>query len=376
MDGLRRAAEKAVELTCARLAEIVDSGAAQQYGISESELSAAQSAPRDSPLPDIARVDLVASAGQVRILEVNADSPAGIHHFSTLADLLHHSWPMIDNAHVDYLDGRRAMDRAVETISSRLDDRDDGKIAIVESQPEKWPSWHEMQVFAEKFREFTGRETVVCDPETLALDPNGHLHHEGSRIALVYKRALWRHLKGDGAESLLHAAEAGRVVVANSLFSRLAGNKRLMVDLWANNGNLADGAFVTETYVADLANPALKRRVSREANEWVAKSFRGYGANEITMRKSRDSLASWESSIDQVFGYDPPSHIIQRRFPHASFTVATPFAEPQRLEAVFGAYVIGGTCVGIEAKVSPSLPISMSSDGAARGIVGTLRPKN
>jgi len=376
-DQITAAAEAAVHYSSEQLRVVLDNNElAERYGISEFEVELARHFAATQPIPEVARVDLVASKGEVSILEVNADSPAGLHHFSSLARHLQTWRGVIDDIPIDFGDAVTSMEIAAEAILGSLPDRKRLGVAIVEKRPDMWPSYHEMKAFEKLFEELGAYKAVVCDPDKLQLDSTGQLEADGLPVQIVYKRALWRDLQGPGATALLQAATEGTVTVRNSLFARLAGNKRFLADLWTMStsvdGHRLEG-FVPETHVAIASNDTLVNDVIRNPTDWVLKGFRGFAGKEFVAADANTNLNEWTNDVRSIFDTDHPTHIAQRRKRHGEFVVNNQPGRSQKQRSVYGAYVVNGRCVGIEAKLGRSLPISMNNN-AVRAVVATVRP--
>ena len=371
-DQITQAAQQAVAGACKQLKTVLaDPSLTAEYGIAYEEAECARPFIDKQPLPEVARVDLVAHCGKVQVLEVNADSPAGLHHFSALADVVNSWWPHIHDQQIDTLE-QDPMNQAVIAIGQAQPDHHTLRTAaIVERDPSSWPSYDEMKAFRDIMERRWNCKVLIADPEDLTLSSTGELlHNHRTPIQLVYKRALWRDLQNEGGQALLTAGANGTVGIANSLFGRLSGNKRLLADLSRSGSE----GFFPETYVAAKSETDLREEVRRNPDDWVLKGFRGFGGKEFLAAEVGHNQANWRQEVDDIFDQDSPTHIVQRRQQHGHFTIETEHPRTvSRMKAIFGAYVIAGKCVGIEAKLGNELPISMNNRGV-RAVVGTVRP--
>jgi len=368
--AIAETAETALRDSSTAMASAMAENRVASYGVSSQEEDLASQVPDLEALATIARVDLVAPGGIPSVLEINSDSPAGLHHFSVLARVMHQWRGSLEGQSIDFMNAERAMQEAADAIIQRLPERQ-GTIAIVEKDPKVWPSWHEMEAFASTFERAPGVQAFVCEPHELTASSHGELLYQGHRVDVVYKRALWRDLQGDGSSPLLSAAKEGKVIVCNSFREKLAGNKRLLADLCAQPVKSGSRALVPATHVADVANSDLMNDVLTNPAEWVLKSFRGFGSYDVLAATRATTLPNWRAQVSETFKAEP-THIAQRRLSHTMFSMKTERMErAERRQAVFGAYLIDGRCVGVEAKVGPSMPISMNT-GACRAVVGAL----
>jgi glutathionylspermidine synthase len=175
----------------------------------------------------LARPDGVFVDGAVRFVEYNTDSPAMMafsdHVTEALLGLAHL------RRYASVLRGERMLPQLFETLISCFRSYGGGSsptIAIVDWPQQKTRFEHAR--IAEYF-EAQGCPTVICDPRALRR-PARHLEHEGRRVDLVYRRALFTELleRKDEVEPLISAYRDGSVCMVNPLRSYLTSSKTLL----------------------------------------------------------------------------------------------------------------------------------------------------
>ncbi len=261
-----------------------------------------------------------------------------------------------------------------------------GRLKIVEYEPEKWATYPEMEYIRDSLID-RGFETEILDLSrgdlNYAIDAL-RIKGDPNRIDLIYKRILWGDLarsKPETKDALAHAYLNDNVSVVNSLGSRVAGNKMLLTlletpsfqnwaeqndplvvdDLASFRGCLPASIIWGDAPVIDWGNPELSRAaVLDEPHRFVLKSFHGFGGGEVLIGPDlKDASAVFEDRWNK-------DYIAQEYVPHGRSPMAVERGSEISWEQhhfILGAYVIGGQCVGIEAKTSPSLPINMSQGG-------------
>jgi hypothetical protein len=291
-----------------------------------------------------------------------------------------------------------ALDAILEAYRRQLGERaTPTRALIVERLPKDWPTWPEMVYFRDEMISL-GIETEIMDlesPEERLEYKSGTLRRvKGTRsmdVDLVYKRILWEDMRkcDEGSrEALRRAYLDGAVCVVNSLGGRMAGSKMILAMLkctalaaWldgiGHNLTEEDRRFIEEhlpdTRIWGPTPEVLGWTQKLDRNDtlenpspYVLKSYHGYGGKEVVIgcETKERPRAAFESCWGR--GY-----VLQEFVPHGRAKV--PLIRGQDVgweyhNVVFGAYVINGQCVAIEAKTSPSLPINMAR-GAYRTAV-------
>ena len=165
-------------------------------------------------------------AGEVRFVECNAESPAGMAYSDNLAAVFS-TLPVMKAFRKRYR-GRFRPTRRRQLDSMLSAFRQWGKsqepvIAIVDW--EGLPTAPEFEMF-KAFFEAEGVKTVICDPRALEFR-GGRLHMGSTSVNLVYRRVLTSELldRGDETKALRDAYLAGAVCVVNSFRAKLLHKK-------------------------------------------------------------------------------------------------------------------------------------------------------
>ena len=165
-------------------------------------------------------------AGQIRFVEYNAESPAGMAYSDNLAAIFARLPVM--KAFRKRFRGRFLPTRRRQLSAMLHAFRQWGRgtrpvIAIVDW--EGLPTAPEFEMF-KAFFEAAGVKTVICDPRSLELR-RGRLYAQGKAVNLVYRRVLTSELlaRGDETRALRDAYVAGAVCVVNSFRAKLLHKK-------------------------------------------------------------------------------------------------------------------------------------------------------
>ena len=367
-------------------------------------------------LPVVARVDFGLRGDQLKIFEVNTDSPAGAFHLDWLADL---QWKSIKSRHltgdlVDVLEpptGRKVCEAVTDAFFKHWKlyrDRAEKlglkpkmrRIAIVDKDVRNAAAYSEFENF-QRLLSRNGVRVSIVDAEDLDYRPDSKelVDGDGRPIDAVYKRLLWQEAidlgMGGRNDPLCRAYLDNAVFVMNSFLSRLAGSKLNLAiaktdvfeaqcaaigrDLTPSERktletHIPDTLMWGPTELDDRPATTLRDRVMDNITNWVLKEFHGKGGQEfIDGSTSQDVLpvarfnAAW---VDQRFiAQEHQAHglnnVLLRDNPAEGVTW-------DRYPFILGAYVIDGECVAIEAKTDSSIPININQ-GGRRTAVFSLR---
>jgi glutathionylspermidine synthase len=314
------------------------------------------------------RFDMVWSGQDVRVLELNADSPAMMTYTDELESILLDLGPMgaLLRRH-----GARRQDRTRALHGALLDayrewggTRRDPCIALVDWKGQLTAS--ELLHTAAQF-ERLGTPTVVCDPRELSL-VGGRLHAHGRRIDIVQRRVLFPDFirRADELATLLRAYRGGRVCVVNSLRSYVVGNK---VALAMISQNLFGASLPDQRLVAELVPPTevvtqtSRQRLLRDRHLYVLKGAFGSGGKEVTIGR-RASPSEWQEAIDRAAR--EPS-VVQRLEPIPRFRVPCLTGcgeiELAELYANWNPWVFGGRYAGGTTRVGWKPLVVISGGG-------------
>lgn len=177
----------------------------------------------------ICRLDAFLQGYDVKFLEFNADSPAGIGYTDVLHEALAREIALprvqaeFDTAYTPMLPELVAtlLDAYRQGRSSRREDPESPTLALVDV-PES-PSVPEFRIVCAAARA-AGISALHATTEDLSYD-GSRLYAGGEPIHLVYRRALLEDLGADGP--LLDAVRDGRVVLVNPFRARVANTKKL-----------------------------------------------------------------------------------------------------------------------------------------------------
>ena len=210
-------------------------------------------------------------ADEVRFVEYNAESPAGMAYSDNLAAIFARL-PVMKafrkQFRGSFLPTRRRQLGAMLHAFKQWGKGTRPVIAIVD-----WnglPTAPEFEMF-KSFFEASGVKTVICDPRSLELR-RGRLYAQGSPVNLVYRRVLTSELlaRGDETRVLCDAYVAGAVCVVNSFRAKLLHKKMSL-------------ALLSDERYQRLYTPAQRAAIRRHV-PWTRK-VRPELAEEIARRR-------------------------------------------------------------------------------------------
>ncbi len=351
----------------------------------EEDLELAKILFRNEPclLPEVCRFDMVVTGGNVRILELNSDSPGGAFHLDFLSQIQgeHCKQFEIDqlgNSHYKLCDDMIAAFRSAWVRYSKKTGRSSIRgIAIVDWNPKDWNTYPEMKHFQSEFQREFETPCFVCDPRELMYDQAENvIRHaaSGTPIDLIHKRILVQDFLRDETKPswtwFVEAVKNEAACIVNNWAGRLAGNKAIFAILknpdfetWLRERGetLSQGEReVIQTHIPDTqfwntSSEGIYERVMANPQKYVLKSAKGYGGQEVFFGHQRGAKAKFEQFYN---GY----YIVQERLPHGR--VKIPLLDGGKviwkyMNYVMDAYVIDGKCTALEAKVSHSVPVGM-----------------
>jgi glutathionylspermidine synthase len=179
----------------------------------------------------ICRLDAFLSGYDVKFLEFNADSPAGIGYTDVLYEGLRLAIDLprvkteFDTAYTpmlpELIDTLLGVYRHVR--ASQADFPESPRLALVDIATT--PSVPEFRIICRAGVE-AGVEALYADLDDLSYD-GSLLRAGGEPVHLVYRRVLLEDVAGPGGDALIAAARDGRVALVNPFRSRVANNKKL-----------------------------------------------------------------------------------------------------------------------------------------------------
>jgi len=239
---------------------------------------------------------------EVRFVEYNAESPAGMAYSDNLADVFARLPAM--KAFRKQFRGRFLPTRARQLRSMLRAFAQWGKaatpaIAIVDWQG--LPTAPEFEMFKAFFEE-GGIKTVICDPRALEFR-GGKLYAQSIPVNLVYRRVLTSELldRGDETRALRDAYVGGAVCVVNSFRAKLLHKKMSLAllsdDRYARLYTPAQRAAVRRHIPwTRRVRPELAEQIARGRDHLVLKPNDEYGGKGIVLGWTVDR-ATWESAV-------------------------------------------------------------------------------
>jgi glutathionylspermidine synthase len=326
----------------------------------------------------ICRLDAFLAGHDVKFLEFNADSPAGIGY----TDVLHRA---LEEA-IELPAVRDTFDTAYEPMLPRLvetlldayrharapDMPEDPALALVDVPGS--PSVPEFRITCAAAGE-AGVHALHATTEELAYD-GSTLRASGEPVQLVYRRALYEELDPDGP--LVAAARDGRAVIVNPLRARVANNKKLFALL--QDPRFADLVSRQEAEVIDATIPWT--RVLRPGRvrygDWVIDllGFVADNRERLVLKPASDhggrgvmlgietEQAVWEGAVEEHAGAE--DFVVQEYVPvpEEMFPVVSGGHVEMRLKRFnINPFAIGGRYAGTITRISDRAVINVSAGG-------------
>lgn len=304
-------------------------------------------------------------ADEVRFVEYNAESPAGMAYGDHVAEVFA-GLPVMKKFRKRFRG--RFMPTRRRQLSSMLQafrqwrGGEKPVIAIVD-----WgglPTAPEFEMFQAYF-EGQGVKTVICDPRRLEFT-RGKLHADGTAVNLVYRRVLTSELlaKHEETHGLTDAYLAGEVCVINSFRAKLL-HKKMSLAL------LSDDAFAHLYTPAQLAairrhvpwtrrvTPELAEEVARRRETLVLKPNDEYGGKGVVLGWTVDQQ-EWEAAIEVAA---TQSYVVQEavEIPRVSFPVSLDGLRYLDLAVDLDPYLFGGRAGGFMTRVSAAALLNVTA---------------
>ena len=335
--------------------------------------------------PTIARVDMTFFKEKVHVFEVNGDSPGGMFHIDFLKEQYNRFFS--DRQGLPTNIGFLECKNTCEAISHAIQDicivpgvtNKCLNTAMLEVTPELWNTYPEFRYF-ESVISNENINFFLCEPKDIEADisKSGQLFCKGKLIDVIYKRALIKDLEIEKNiqqfELIKNSIINGDICCINSLRSRLSGSKFLLAmikdktfqekyltDLSENeravlNNNMPEAILWDEKLLKSK-----QERIMKNINKYVLKSFDGFGGGEVFHGDSTAKMRQQflEAIVDQYKGF-----IVQEKMPHGRTLM--PIVRHGKVQwryfyYIFGAYVINGKCIAIEAKCSDTQKVNLKS---------------
>ena len=304
-------------------------------------------------------------AGQVRFVEYNAESPAGMAYGDNLAAVF--AELPIMKAFRKRFRGRFVSTRKKQLNTMLRAFKQWGRdrppvIAIVDW--EGLPTAPEFEMFKAYFED-NGVKTVICDPRVLEFR-RGRLYANGTAVNLVYRRVLTSELLARGAETraLLDAYMAGAVCVINSFRAKLL-HKKLSLAL------LSDERYQKLYTPAQRAairkhipwtrrvRPALVEDIIRRRGQLVLKPNDEYGGKGVILGWTAGP-AEWEQAVAEAAA---GCYVVQAavEIPKVKFPVALESLQYIDLAVDLDPYLFNGRAGGFMTRVSAEALLNVTA---------------
>ncbi|MDD5085848.1 MAG: glutathionylspermidine synthase family protein [Candidatus Omnitrophica bacterium] len=176
------------------------------------------------------RFDGFLEGESLKLIEVNADSPAGMGYADMLEDVFFGTKELEPFFSTFHLNRERRSERLLKTLLHAYEEfggtEEKPNIAIVDWRTVKTRS--EFEYLKQQFED-KGFRTVITDPRDLHLKGD-KLYYGGFRIDLVYRRAVFNELleKLDEIKDFITAYEKRWICMVNPLRSKLVSSKAVL----------------------------------------------------------------------------------------------------------------------------------------------------
>ncbi len=304
-------------------------------------------------------------ADQVRFVEYNAESPAGMAYSDNLTEVFKRL-PVMQafrkRFRGKFMPTRRRQLSVMLRAFKQWGKSTTPVIAIVDW--EGLPTAPEFEMFKAFFEE-AGIKTLICDPRTLEFT-RGKLYSQGIAVNLVYRRVLTSELlaRGDDTRALRDAYMAGAVCVVNSFRAKLL-HKKMSLAL------LSDERYERLYTPAQRAavrrhipwtrqvRPELAEDIARRRQNLVLKPNDEYGGKGVVLGWTVDQ-AEWEAAIDVA---TTQSYVVQEavEIPRVQFPIALDGIRYLDLAVDLDPYLFNGRAGGFMTRVSAAALLNVTA---------------
>lgn len=304
-------------------------------------------------------------ADEVRFVEYNAESPAGMAYGDNLAAVFtrlpvmkafRKSFPG------SFVPTRRRQLAAMLRAFKQWGKATTPVVAIVDW--EGLPTAPEFEMFQEFF-ESKGVKTVICDPRRLEFR-RGHLYADGVAVNLVYRRVLTSELlaREDETRALREAYLAGAACVVNTFRAKLLHKKMSLAllsddryqDLYTPAQRAAIRRHVPWTR---RVRPELAEELARGREHLVLKPNDEYGGKGVVLGWTVEQ-SEWEAAIEVAM---TQSYVVQEavEIPRVSFPIALDGVHYLDLMVDLDPYLFDGRSGGFLTRVSAAALLNVTA---------------
>jgi len=304
-------------------------------------------------------------ADEVRFVEYNAESPAGMAYSDNLTDVFK-QLPVMKafrkRFRGKFLPTRRRQLGAMLHAFRQWGRSATPVIAIVDW--EGLPTAPEFEMF-KTFFEDAGIKTVICDPRTLEFT-RGKLYAGGKAVNLVYRRVLTSELlaRGDDTLALREAYVAGAACVVNSFRAKLLHKKMSLAllsdDRYQRLYTSAQRAAIRRHVPwTRRVRPELVAHIARRRKAMVLKPNDEYGGKGVVLGWTVDQ-AEWEAAIEVAI---TESYVVQEavEIPRVPFPVALDGIRYLDLAVDLDPYLFNGRAGGFMTRVSAAALLNVTA---------------
>ena len=345
-------------------AVLQDADLRQELGLEDEEERLAMADPGFKSSSPAVRLDSF-FAGQVRFVEYNAESPAGMAYSDNLAAIF--AQLPVMKAFRKQFRGRFQPTRRRQLGAMLNAFRQWGKgarpvVAIVDW--EGLPTAPEFEMFKTFFEE-GGIKTVICDPRALEFR-RGRLYAQSVPVNLVYRRVLTSELlrRVDGTSALCDAYVAGAVCVVNSFRAKLLHKKMslaLLSDpLYRRLYTQAQRAAIRRHIPwTRRVRPELAEDISLRRQKLVLKPNDEYGGKGVVLGWTVGQ-AEWEDAIEVALR---ESYVVQEavEIPRVPFPVVLDGLQYIDLAVDLDPYLFDGRVGGFMTRVSAAALLNVTA---------------
>ncbi|OLB86334.1 MAG: hypothetical protein AUI15_31335 [Actinobacteria bacterium 13_2_20CM_2_66_6] len=304
-------------------------------------------------------------ADEVRFVEYNAESPAGMAYSDNLTAVFARLPVMKAFRKLfrgRFIPTRRRQLRAMLHAFKQWGGSATPVIGIIDW--EGLPTAPEFEMFKAFFEE-AGIKTVICDPRALEFR-RGKLYAQGAAVNLVYRRVLTSELlaRGDGTRALREAYMAGAVCVVNSFRAKLL-HKKMSLALLSDDRYQRLYTPAQRTAIqrhipwTRRVRPELAEEIARRRETLVLKPNDEYGGKGVVLGWTVDQ-AEWESAIDVA---TTQSYVVQEavEIPRVPFPVAIDGIRYLDLAVDLDPYLFNGRVGGFMTRVSAAALLNVTA---------------
>jgi uncharacterized circularly permuted ATP-grasp superfamily protein len=304
-------------------------------------------------------------AGEVRFVEYNAESPAGMAYSDNLAAIFA-GLPVMKSFRKlfrgRFQPTRRRQLKAMLNAFRQWDRGATPVIAIVDW--EGLPTAPEFEMFKAFFEE-EGIKTVICDPRALEFR-GGKLYAQGVPVNLVYRRVLTSELLDRGAETqaLRDAYVSGAVCVVNSFRAKLLHKKMSLAmlsdDRYQHLYTPAQRAAIRRHIPwTRRVRPELAEDIAHRRETLVLKPNDEYGGKGVVLGWTVEQ-AEWEAAIEVA---NTQSYVVQEavEIPRIPFPVALDGLRYIDLAVDLDPYLFDGRVGGFMTRVSAAALLNVTA---------------